>query len=175
LGKVLSLHAMGIPGAVGAPSTQAQVQAPAGLPPAILAGRSQSKPVLGKGPLVDFQIVREEGRGGRRESQTLGKVGGEYAGEKGRGGRTGRCSCHSGQCRRGIAVRGMGDISQVTEIRGSAASPHAAASVPHRGTSLLQASRAGCPAIRGGGQRGVVGAAQSRLVLVNPDELLAII
>lgn len=51
---------MGIPGAAGALSMQARVQVPAGLPPAILAGRSQNKPVLGKGPLVDFQIVREE-------------------------------------------------------------------------------------------------------------------
>lgn len=58
-GKVLSLHAMGIPGAAGALSMQAQVQVPASLPPAALAGRSWNKPILGKGPLVDFQIVRE--------------------------------------------------------------------------------------------------------------------
>lgn len=67
-GKVLSLHAMGIPRAAGAPSTQARVQMPAGLPPAILAGRSQNKPILGKGPLVDFQIVRE-GRDRRVEGE----------------------------------------------------------------------------------------------------------
>lgn len=78
-----------------------------------------------------------EGRGGRRESQTLGKVGGEDAGEEGPGGRTGRCSCRGGRCRRGTAIRGMGDVSQVVEIRGSAAWPHAAASVPRWGTSLL--------------------------------------
>lgn len=81
-----------------------------------------------------------EGRGGRRESQTLGKVGGEDAGEEGPEGQTGQCSCCGGQCRRGTAARGMGDVSQVMEIRGSAASRHAAASVPHRGTSLLRAS-----------------------------------
>lgn len=78
-------------------------------------------------------------------------------------------------CRRGTTVRGMGDVNQVMEIRGSAASQHTTASVPRWGTSLLRASRAGCPAIRGDTQRGVIGAAQSRLVLVNPGELLAII
>lgn len=67
-GKVLSLHAMGIPGAAGAPSTQAQVQVPASLPLAALAGRSWNKPILGKGPLVDFQTVRE-GRKWRAEGE----------------------------------------------------------------------------------------------------------
>ena len=56
--KVLSLHAMG-PGQTAAASTQIQVQVPAGLPAAILTGRSHNKPILGKGPLVDFQIVRD--------------------------------------------------------------------------------------------------------------------
>lgn len=56
--KVLSLHAMG-PGQAAAASTQIQVQVPAGLPAAILTGRSHNKPILGKGPLVDFQIVRD--------------------------------------------------------------------------------------------------------------------
>lgn len=106
--------------------------------PAILAGRSQNKPILGKGPLVDFQIVRD-----KRERWTEGEPDpreGEDVREKGAGERTGRCSCRGGRCRRGTAVRGMGDASRVMEIRGSAASSHAVASVPHWGTSLLRAS-----------------------------------
>lgn len=69
-----------------------------------------------------------EGRGGQRESQTLGKV--KTLGR--RGGRTNRAMLLSG--------RGMGDASRVMEIRGSAASSHAVASAPHGGTSLLRAS-----------------------------------
>lgn len=58
--------------------------------PAILAGRSHNKPILGKGPLVDFQIVRD-----RRERWTEGEPDpreGEDVGEKGAGERGGRCS-----------------------------------------------------------------------------------
>lgn len=114
--------------------------------PAILTGRSHNTPILGKGPLVDFQIVRDG-----RERWTEGEPDpreGEDAGEKGAGERAGRCSCRAvGVGEGGTAARGMGDASRVMEVRGSAASAHAVASVPHWGTSLLRAS---CPAIRGG-------------------------
>lgn len=58
--------------------------------PAILTGRSHNKPILGKGPLVDFQIVRDG-----RERWTEGEPDpreGEDAGEKGAGEGAGRCS-----------------------------------------------------------------------------------
>lgn len=42
--------------------------------PAILTGRSHNTPILGKGPLVDFQIVRDGRERWTEESQTLGKV-----------------------------------------------------------------------------------------------------
>lgn len=116
-----------------------------------------------------------EGRGGRRESQTLGKVGGEDSGEEGPEGQTGRCSCRSSRCQRGTTTSGMGDVSQVIEIRGSAASRHAAASVPIREPRSSELPEQAALRSEWGTQRGVIGAAQSRLVLVNPDELLAII
>lgn len=78
-----------------------------------------------------------EGRGGQRESQTLGKV--KTLGRRERENEQGDAPVR-GRCWRGTAARGMGDASQVMEIRGSAALSHAVASVPHWGTSLLRAS-----------------------------------
>lgn len=65
--------------------------------------------------------VMEGRRGGWRESQTRRKVGDEDAGEDGPGRATGLGASSDGWCRRSTARRGMGNVSQVMEIGGSAA------------------------------------------------------
>lgn len=90
-------------------------------------------------------------------------------------GRTKRTRSFCGGRSRGSAVRGRGAAGGVTEIRGSAAPRRAAASVPGgepRSSELPDRAASGP---RGGTQRGVIRAAESRLVLVNLDKLLAII
>lgn len=72
-----------------------------------------------------------EGRGGQRESQTVGKV--KTSGRRER-------ENEEGDAPVAEVGAGMGDASRVMEVRGSAASSHAVASVPHWGTSLLRAS-----------------------------------
>lgn len=100
--------------------------------------------------LISKLSVMEGRRGGQRESQTREKVGDEDAGEDGPGRPTGLGAFSDGWCRRSTARHGMGNVSQVMEIRGSAAL-QCCGFGPCKGTSLLRASWPGCPAIQGVG------------------------
>lgn len=161
----------------GALSMQARVQAPAGPPqkPSSQEG-VRTNPSLAK-VLWLLQNVRD-GRERRVEGEPDPGEGWRRRHQGGGGGGTGRTKRTRSFCggrSRGSAVRGRGAAGGVTEIRGSAAPRRAAASVPGgepRSSELPDRAASGP---REGTQRGVIGAAESRLVLVNLDKLLAII
>lgn len=117
-----------------------------------------------------------EGRGGQRESQTLGKMktSGRREQENEEGDAPGRRRRWRGPGARGR--NGRRQPGHGGQRLRSSIGTRCGFGPPLGGNLAPPSFLSGCPAIHPRGtHRGLVGATQSRLVLVNPDELLAII